>query len=234
VTKRATEGSHRTAAIALFTAMAVGASVLASCTSEPRDRGSAPPPPEVSSPKIKQARWQIKARGSGAISKVTRADKRRLSTQRPRLAGLVRDVYDSLFLYPSRRRAVLHRRFSKPAARTVVRSRAGVPSDAELVRTWSRRARISIQPDGARRAAAIVVVRARGQLRSKIFRIVHKATLWLERPKRLWRVIGFEVSQGPFQANKAKREQRKKSPAGKQRNKKKSKKQRRGNGDRQR
>jgi hypothetical protein len=210
--------------------VAVAAAVLlaslgTACTEPPSGESPRAQIPEVSTPEIKQAKWRIGMKPVGAVAKVKRADKKRLKSQRPRLATLVKDVYDTLFLFPSRKRAVLRKHFTRRAARRVLSSEAGVSPRAERVRTWSRRADIGVQPNNAAAAAVKVYVRAKGIVGRKVFRLVHRATLWLQRSKRGWKVVGFEVEQGP--AKKAarkdkekhqKKRQRKRSPKKRRRN----------------
>lgn len=210
------------------TAAVIGVAVLlasfgTACT-EASDR-SAPRAqiPEVSTPTIKQAAWRIKAKRIGSVGKVTRADKKRLKAQRPRLKGLIKDVYDSLFLFPSRKKMSLRRHFTHPAARRVLATKAGISPRAERVRTWSRRAIIGVQPNNAAVAVAEVYVRATGKIGDKIFRLVHRATLWLQRSRGAWKVVGFEVDQGPV---KKAAQQKKKKDREKKRHRKRSPKKR--------
>lgn len=184
------------------TAAVIGAAVLVAsfgtaCTEAPDRSDPRAQIPEVSPPSIKQAAWRIKAKQIGSVGKVTRADKKRLRAQRPRLNGLIKDVYDSLFLSPSRKRISLRKHFTHEAARKVLATKAGISPRAERVRTWSRRATIGVQPNNGTVAAAQVYVHATGKVGNKIFRLVHKATLWLQRSRGTWKVVGFEVNQGP-------------------------------------
>jgi hypothetical protein len=212
-----------------ITVAVAGAILLASlgtaCTEPPSRESPRAQVPEVSTAKIKQAPWRIRMQPVGSVGKITRADKKQLKAQRPKLVTLVKDVYDSLFLFPSRKKAVLRKRFVRRAARRVLSSNAGVSPRAERVHTWSRRADIGVQPNNAAAAAVKVYVHATGTVGGKIFRLVHRATLWLQRSKRAWKVVGFEVNQGPVKkgARKDKEKQRKK------RHRKRSSKKRRRN-----
>jgi hypothetical protein len=199
------------------TAAVIGAAVLvasfgSACTEAPDRSDPGAQIPEVSAPNIKQAAWRIKAKQIGSVGKVTRADKKRLRAQRPRLKGLIKDVYDSLFLFPSRKRISLREHFTRRAARKVLATKAGISPRAERVRTWSRRATIGVQPNNAAVAAAQVYIRATGKVDNKIFRLVHRATLWLQRARGAWKVVGFEVNQGPVKksAQDKKKERKKK------------------------
>lgn len=193
--------------------VAVAAAVLlaslgTACTEPPSGDSPSAQIPEVSTAKIKQAPWRIRTQPAGSVAKITRADKKQLKAQRPRLASLVKDVYDSLFLFPSRKRAVLRKHFVRRAARRVLSSNAGISPRAERVRTWSRRADIGVQPNNAAAAAVKVYVHAKGIVGRRVFRLVHKATLWLQRSKSGWKVVGFEVDQGPVKKAARKAKQR--------------------------
>ena len=216
------------AAAALAAAILV-ASLGTSCTEPPNNGARGAQIPEVSTPDIKQARWRINTERVGSVAKVTGADKKRLKRQRPRLIGLVKDVYDSLFLFPSRKKAILRKHFERPAARKVLSSKAGISPRATRVHIRSRRAGIGIQPNSAATAAAKVYVRATGRIENKKFRLVHRATLWLQRLKRGWKVVGFDVSQGPARkkAHKEKRD-RKQGPNKKDQEKRRKKRPKKG------
>ncbi|MGH2787504.1 MAG: hypothetical protein ACRDJV_06290 [Actinomycetota bacterium] len=176
--------------------------------------------PEVSTRDIDQAPWRIKIKPTGTVAKVTRADRKRFGAQRPRLANLVRDVYDALFLFPSRQKKVIHKHFARHAAREVMSSKVGVPGRADLVQTRKRVASIGLQPNGAHVAAARVVVRVKGRIGARVFRLAHRGTLWVERSKRVWKVVGFEVSQTPVTKSRAQKNKKARDDAEKRDKKK--------------
>ncbi|CAN5602778.1 hypothetical protein BH24ACT26_BH24ACT26_15640 [soil metagenome] len=156
--------------------------------------GAARPAP----PPIEQAPWRIDSSRAGAVAHMTKADRRRLGAQRPRVGALVRDLYDVLLLRPEDRAGAIRRHFARPAARSFMKlRRLGVPEAAARVKTLRRRASIAIDAPGARRAVASVSVSAAGKVSPRWFRMTHEATLWLERAKGDWRVIAFDVEQRP-------------------------------------
>jgi hypothetical protein len=110
---------------------------------------------------------------------------------------LVQEVYGSLFLKQEREDAALRRHFSRRAARAFMRTRSGMPAEASDTKTTRRTARVGIEVVRARRALARVIVHARGRLDGDVVRVVHRSRLWLERFHGRWRVIGFDVDQGP-------------------------------------
>jgi hypothetical protein len=217
-------GNQRRLTVAVAAAVLL-ASLGTACTEPPSGESPRAQIPEVSTAKIKQAPWRIRTQPVGSVAKITRADKKQLKDQRPRLATLVKDVYDSLFLFPSRKKAALRKHFVRRAARRVLSSNAGISPRAKRVRTWSRRADIGIQPNNAAAAAVKVHVHATGIVGRRVFRLVHKATLWLQRSKRGWKVVGFEVDQGPVkkaarkdEKKRQKKRDRKHSPKKRRRN----------------
>jgi hypothetical protein len=170
-----------------------GAAPTSSTTHE-RPSGPAPLP-------IAQAPWRVSAFPAGNLKHLRRPDKRLIRDQRPRLARFVRGLYDALFLERGAARAIVRNRFTPAAARSFVASRhLGAPPDAADVKTLARRATIGIQAPGARRAVALVRVRARGRVGARRWRVTHESTLWLERAGRGWRVIAFDVEQRPVHA----------------------------------
>lgn len=88
--------------------------------------------------------------------------------------------------------------FRGPARGAFRRSGAGVPEGAKEVRTLRRTARVTIQATTAKRAAASVTVIARGMVDGRDFKIRHRSELWLERTKKGWKVIAFDIDQRPM------------------------------------
>ena len=148
---------------------------------------------------IEQAPWRIKMVAAGHKGRRPGKKVRRLvKRHRPQVRAAVIDVYDALFLAPERRGDVLSRLFTSSAARALRRSQAGVPAEAEQVKIVARRATIGVESVGARRAAAGTAVKVRGRIDGRRFRLRHRATMWLERSNRRWRIIAFDVRQGPI------------------------------------
>jgi hypothetical protein len=88
--------------------------------------------------------------------------------------------------------------FRGPARGAFRRSGAGVPEGAKEVRTLRRTARVTIQATSAKRAAASVTVIARGMVDGRDFKFRHRSELWLERTKKGWKVIAFDIDQRPM------------------------------------
>lgn len=152
---------------------------------------------EETVPEVPQARWTFDTGPAGGVGKLTKQQSTALRRQRGPLRATVKSVYGALFLDPSALPAVLRSSFSPGAARSFKRARAGI-AVAGTVRTTYRGADISMQPlDGVRRAVATVAVRAAEV--DGDGRMLHQATLWLERPGDRWKVVAFDVSQTPLQ-----------------------------------
>lgn len=158
-------------------------------------------PPDAPSPgadsrpaEVKQPPWRMTVHPAG-LTRPHRRVLKRFRHARPALVAAIKDVYDTLFLRPEDRAAVLESRFTERAARALKRTRAGLPKGATGVRIATRRARVGIQVPGLSRAAASVRVGLTAQANKRI-RLAHRATLWLERRRGGWRVIGFDIDQG--------------------------------------
>lgn len=167
-----------------------------------RDVAPVPRPTAVSGaeapPRIKQAPWRIGKFPAGSVAAMTRTDRRRLRAQRPKVAALIRSLYDAMFLEPHSLKETIKGRFTRPAARSLAASRrVGLPGDATAVETLARTARIGIEATGARRAVASVRVSAVGSVGRRRFHVVHRSTLWLVRSRARWEVIAYQVEQGP-------------------------------------
>lgn len=182
----------RRAVAAFACAVALGA-CDAGGPSDPVERSSSTT--TAPDPSIKQAKWKMNVHPSGNLEKMSKRQMKRIRAQRPEVGSLVARVYDALFLAPARRRSVVRNSFA-PRAAAAFADDAGIPANTTMVRTTLRKADIGIDATGARRAAAVVKVRARGRVGSRRFALVHRATLWLER-RGGWKVIAFDVRQSP-------------------------------------
>jgi hypothetical protein len=151
----------------------------------------------VGVPALEQADWKISVRPAGVIGKLPKSDKKKLDKQRHALRGLVRDVYGALFLNPERVDNVLAARFSKTSEVAFKRADAGIPKQMTNVSTKKRRASISVQASGSKRAVASITVVATGVLVDREVKISHSARLWLERTGKHWKIIAFDVDQRP-------------------------------------
>lgn len=149
-------------------------------------------------PKVEHARWRVGKYLAGSVGRTSRAERRRLRTQGPKVGTLVRGLYDTIFLRPDRLRPVVRSTFAPAAARSFLRLRAvGVPAQASRFELLSRRARVGVDARTGARAVASATVQATGRVGRHIFRLVHEGTLWLERSHSRWRIIAYDVTQKP-------------------------------------
>lgn len=185
-------------AIAITVAMALLVTIAAAVLLQPGrrllSRGATAVEEKV--PEVPQARWSFDTGPAGGIGKLTKQQATALRRQRGPLRTMVKSVYGALFLNPSALPGVLRSSFTPDAARSFRRAQAGI-AVAGTVRTTYRGAEISMQPlDGVRRAVATVAVRAVDVDGER--RMLHRATLWLERPGTKWKVVAFDVAQSPI------------------------------------
>ena len=144
---------------------------------------------------LPQATWEMSVHASGVDGKLTGAQKKAVERHRPELRSLVKRVYDSLFIHPGRLPDTLKENFSEPAALALKRAGAGA-AEPGRVATTLRRASIGIEATGdARMAVASVTVRATADGVNDP--VLHRSALWLERARGGWKVIAFDVRQGP-------------------------------------
>lgn len=145
---------------------------------------------------VPQAPWSIKAYPAGVTDKVTKDQAKVLEKRRPEVIALVKRVYDALFVHPGRLAGTLDENFSADAAAALRRSSAAI-SEPGTVATTFRSAQIGVQAGGGSRlAVASVTVRA-ARSDPEAAPLRHKATLWMERRNGGWKVIAFDVDQGP-------------------------------------
>lgn len=148
-------------------------------------------------PEIEQAKWKVTTRIAPGHNKLGKKRRLRVRKRAMPIGDLVAEVYDTLFLSPDRKKAVVKARFIPATARALLRTKAGVATNASEVKTLRRTADIAIDAGTTRAAVARVTVKARGARGTKSFIVVHDARLWLEKARGRWKVIAFRVDQEP-------------------------------------
>jgi hypothetical protein len=144
---------------------------------------------------VEQADWKVSFSRAGRSGRLSKRAVTRLRAQRPRLTSAVRAASDAMFLGGDTPASSY---FRGPARGAFRRSNAGAPEGAKEVRTLRRTARVAIQATTAKRAAASVTVIARGVVDGRDFKVRHRSRLWLERTKKGWKVIAFDIDQRPM------------------------------------
>ena len=173
--------------IAAVVALAVIAGLLLQDSDDPVDEPS-PQPTQASPPPLPP--WRIDVVPAGSLGRVTRKERGRVRAQAPDLARLVRSVQNTLFLSPFSLREVGRSYFSSGALTSFRRTSGRLERQAVLLR---RRARIAVEVERARTAAAeVLVISARPVGRP---RLATRTRLWLERAGQGWRIVGYEVDQ---------------------------------------
>lgn len=157
-------------------------------------------PRTLAPPGVEQAQWQVKTfpAGGAGIGRIGNKAKARVKAQRQPLALLVQDVYDAMFLEPSRAEQVVRERFEAAAGSTALAKKIGLPASLEEVKITKRTAQVGISMAGAETAAARVKVVGTVKKDGRQTDFKHRSTLWLERSHKTWKIIGFDVSQGPL------------------------------------
>jgi hypothetical protein len=151
----------------------------------------------VTSPSIRQAPWKTHVFPAGAFGGVSKKDLKLVRSQTKPVTDVIQRSLDALVLDPPTAKTVLRRTFTPPAAAEILGSRFGAPDGATGLRTTVRAAQVGIQTQGARAAAAKVQISFHATVKGHVARISQAATLWLQRSHRSWRVVGFDVEQGP-------------------------------------
>ena len=160
---------------------------------------STTPSRTVAAPGVHQADWDLTTFPAGGVGvgHLSHKAKARIKAQRDPLVALVTDVYDAMFLEPDRAEQVVHARFAPKAGASALSKRIGLPPGVADVKITKRLARIGIYVQGADTAAARVKVAGTATRDGKRSAFKHRSTLWLERSHHDWKIIGFDVSQGP-------------------------------------
>ncbi|MGH2730806.1 MAG: hypothetical protein ACRDJI_09405 [Actinomycetota bacterium] len=174
-------------------------STLVSRQGTPSDPPEAALVPSV----LDQAPWKIKIIVGGALGGPTKKERARVEAQRKPLRQLVREIYTAMILARGELKEVVDRRFSPHAAAALRKSDAGLPDGTTSVETTTREARVSVDAAGAHQAGATVNVKFTAVVKGQELRIGHRATLWMERTGRHWKVIAFDVKQGRLATHKS-------------------------------
>ena len=151
----------------------------------------------VAAPAIEQADWNISYAAEGRFGKLTKSQRDRYATQKEKAAVLVQGVYDGIFLEAARLEQLVEDSFSSDAARSLETSKLGFPRGATDVKTTKRRARIALDASTADYAIGRVTVLAEATVDERNIEIEHRSTLWMERGDSGWKVIAFDLEQGP-------------------------------------
>ncbi|MGH2756483.1 MAG: hypothetical protein ACRDI3_01700 [Actinomycetota bacterium] len=154
--------------------------------------GAAGGAPVVRAASIDAPAWDMRVFPVGTRGGLSKIQRRHFEAQRPAVAKIVRKVFGAMAGERGLDEIVaLH--FTKDAARALARSDVAVPANATRVVIRRRKASIGIQGTPPNTAAAEVTLSAKAEIGSRVVRWSDRATLWLERSKRGWRVIAFDL-----------------------------------------
>ena len=151
----------------------------------------------IAAPAVEQADWKLEYSAEGRSGKLTKAQQERNATQKAKVAALVKSVYDAIFLEPIGLDLLVKESFSAEAARSISTDKLGFPKGATDVKTTTRRAHIALDAETADFAIGEIAVVAKAEVGAKQVDIEHRSTLWLERMEDGWKVVAFDLEQGP-------------------------------------
>jgi hypothetical protein len=180
--------------IALLLAATTGIWVFLAQTAADH-RGSTDLP--VAAPAIDQAPWKYEYSAEGRFGKLSKAQRESYANQKENVAALITGIYNGIFLEPARMEEVIKTSFSNEAARSLETKGLSFPDGATEVKTTRRRAHIALDAQKASFAVGRVTVYADATVGKRTIEIEHRSTLWLERADGDWKVIAFDVEQGP-------------------------------------
>lgn len=151
----------------------------------------------VAAPAVEQAPWKMEYSAEGRFGKLTKAQRGSYANQKENVAALITGIYDAIYLEPARLAQVIESSFSGDAARSLKAEGLSFPGGATEVKTTRRRARIALDAQKANFAVGRVTVQATATVDERTVTIEHRSTLWLELADGDWKVIAFDVEQGP-------------------------------------
>ena len=151
----------------------------------------------IAAPAVDQAPWKIQYSAEGRFGKLSKAQRESYANQKENVAGVLTSIYDAVFIEPSQLDDVINASFSRDAARSLTAKDLSFPTGATEVTTTRRRANIGLAADNADFAIGKVTVFAEAKVGERRLEVEHHSTLWLERADGDWKVIAFDVEQGP-------------------------------------
>ena len=165
----------------------------------PSDRVISPGTPvtESGTPIVKQAPWDFEVSPAGATHRISKAQRAAVGRQKAGVTALVQEVYDALLLERSALEQVANERFAGEAGAAFIRASKGILPAADELKLERRSARIGIDVNGARRAAARIRIRVSATKGGREAIALNTATLWLERNQKGWHVFAYDIEQRP-------------------------------------
>ena len=151
----------------------------------------------TAAPEIDQAPWKFEFSAEGRFGKLTKAQSERYANQKENVAKVVTSIYDGIFLRPGDLPEIIKTSFSGDAAAKLGTKSLTFPAGATEVKTTRRRATLGLDAQQASFAVGRVTVFADAMIRDRQVDIEHRSTLWFERKDGAWKVIAFDVEQGP-------------------------------------
>ena len=148
-------------------------------------------------PAIEQAPWKVTRTIEGKPGKLSDAQKKTIEARGAGAIGLVKNVFDGIFLEPGTLDDVVKNDFSADAAHSLNARHLGFPDGSTDVKTLARQARVGIDGSHVKFATAAVNIVATADTGNKLVKVAQHATLWIERDGAQWQVIAFDVQQRP-------------------------------------
>ena len=179
--------------IGLLLAATTGIWVFLDQSAIQRERTDLP----VAAPAVEQAPWKIEYSAEGRFGKLSKAQRDSYANQKENVAALITGIYDAIYIEPAQLAKVIESSFSGDAARSLKAEGLSFPSGATEVKTTRRNARISLDAQKANFAVGRVTVSAAATVDQRTVNIEHRSTLWMELADGDWKVIAFDVEQGP-------------------------------------
>ncbi|MGI8774622.1 MAG: hypothetical protein ACR2KQ_06365 [Actinomycetota bacterium] len=155
------------------------------------DRG----PVEVVDQAAEQAPWRVRVFPAGTGGRAAPAQTKAVSKQRDAVEETVTSVYDALLLQPAAIETMGGKELGPGVGAALERSKLSPSAEISDLQTTRRHARIGIQADGGRHAAARLKITAKAQVDGDPIRFRQEITMWLERTGKRWKVVAFEGSQ---------------------------------------
>ena len=187
---------QRTPLVAIAIALLLGAGawlVISQTTAEHLTNPEYP----TAAPSIEQAPWKVEFSKSGRVTGLSNKQQARYTLQRDRVGDVVTDIYDGIFLNPAQLDDLIKRFFSSEAASSIGKAKLGLPAGASEVTTIKRKAEIGLDASTTDFAIAEVLIVAKATADDREVKVEHSSTLWLERFDNDWKVIAFDLEQGP-------------------------------------
>lgn len=148
-------------------------------------------------PAVTTTPWRIAGFSVGAGERLSRKDRARLETQKPRARRVAREIAHAVTLGAPEQIGKIRDLLTPAAARSIAKAAPGVPERATGIASTERSGQIGLQAPRFNTAVARLQVKAKAIVGERPVRWKDTVTLWLMRKDNAWKAIAFDIERKP-------------------------------------